>query len=116
MRRAQRLRHRREFAAVYRRGRPFRGALLVLRALPNSRPESRFGFTAGQALGNAVVRNRIKRRLREAARSLPVAAGWDLVINSRRGAAEANYWQLRADLEGLLARAGVLQESTKASQ
>jgi ribonuclease P protein component len=90
--------------------------VLVLRALPNGQQTSRFGFTAGQALGNAVVRNRIKRRLREAARSLPVAAGWDLVINSRRGAPEADYWQLRADLERLLARAGVLQESDNASQ
>jgi ribonuclease P protein component len=116
MRRAHRLRHRREFAKVYRRGRPFRGALLVLRALASGRDESRFGFTAGRALGNAVTRNRTKRRLREAARTLPVGPGWDLVVNSRRGAGEASYWELRAELEKLLGRAGVLEESNTAAQ
>ena len=111
MRRAQRLRQRRDFGAVYRRGRPYRGDLLVLRALRTDRPLSRFGFAAGRAIGNAVVRNRLKRRLREAVRSLPVAPGWDVVLNARRGAAEGGYQRLRAELRDLLARTRVLQES-----
>jgi len=110
MRRAQRLRHRREFAAVYRRGRPYRSELLALRVLRTGGPFSRFGFTVGRALGKAVTRNRIKRRLREAARSLPVLPGWDLVVNARQGAAEADYWSLRETLSGLMARAGLLEQ------
>ena len=111
MRRSQRLRQRREFAAVYRRGRPYRSDLLVLRALPTGRSLSRFGFTARGALGKAVVRNRLKRRLREAVRSLSVAPGWDLVLNARRGATEADYHRLREVVAHLMARAGVLNES-----
>ncbi|OGO52792.1 MAG: ribonuclease P protein component [Chloroflexi bacterium RBG_16_68_14] len=110
MRRAQRLRHRQEFAAVYRRGRPYRSDLLALRALRTGHEPSRFGFAVRQALGNAVVRNRVKRRLREAVRSLPVAAGWDLVLNARAGAVEAEYHQLRAEVSKLMARAGVLED------
>ena len=115
MRRAQRLRQRRDFAAVYRRGRPYRGQLLVLRTLPTGDAESRFGFTASVALGNAVVRNRVKRRLREAARSLDVGHGWDLVVNARQGAAKADYQRLRAQLSELLSRAGVLQSGKEES-
>lgn len=115
MRRAQRLRQRREFAAVYRRGRPYRSDLLVLRALRTKHPLSRFGFTVGRATGKAVVRNRVKRRLREAVRSLPVAAGWDLVLNARRGAAEADYHRLRAVVSELMARARVLDDSKEVS-
>ncbi len=115
MRRAQRLRQRREFAAVYRRGRPYRNELLVLRALRRDGPVSRFGFTVGRALGSAVARNRIKRRLREAARSLPVVSGWDIVINARQGAAQADYWKLRGALVGLLSKAGLLQSEGQGS-
>ena len=111
MRRAERLRKGSEFAAVYRQGRPHRSDLLVLRALRTDASASRFGFTATKALGNAVLRNRLRRRLKEAARSMPVAGGWDIVINSRRGAATASYDQLRSQIRDLLARAGVLKET-----
>lgn len=96
---------------MYRHGRPYRSDLLVLRVLRTDRSLSRFGFAVGRALGNAVARNRVKRRLREAVRSLPVAPGWDVVLNARRGAAEAGYQRLRAELRDLLARTRVLQES-----
>jgi ribonuclease P protein component len=115
MRRAQRLRERRDFAAVYRRGRPYRGALLILRAVRTGRPLSRFGFTAGKALGNAVVRNRLKRRLRESVRSLQVAPGWDVVLNARREAGTAEYQRLRTQVADLMARARILQESEEES-
>ncbi len=81
----------------------------MLRALRTDRPLSRFGFTAGGTIGNAVVRNRLKRRLREALRSLPVGPGWDVVVNARRGAAEVDYHRLRAVVGELLARAGALE-------
>ena len=109
MRRAQRLRRRSEFAAVYRHGRPYRSELLILRALPSDQPLSRFGYTASKAVGNAVKRNRLKRRLREAIRSLQIASGWDVVLNARRGAAEADYHELRASVAGLMIRAGLLK-------
>ena len=80
-----------------------------MRALPSGQPLSRFGYTASKALGNAVKRNRLKRRLREAVRSLPLASGWDVVLNARRGAADADYHELRASMAGLMVRAGLLK-------
>ena len=109
MRRAQRLSKGQDFAAVYRHGRPYRGELLVLRALRTGGPLSRFGFSVGGALGKAVVRNRVKRRLREAVRSLPVVPGWDLVLSARRGAEAADYHRLRSVVAELMGRAGVLR-------
>ena len=112
MQRAQRLRQSREFAQVYQRGRAYRGGLLVLRTLPTG-ATSRFGFTAGVAVGSAVVRNRLKRRLREITRSLPVSNGWDVVLNARRGAGEADYWRLHGQVRELMERGGLLERPAK---
>lgn len=110
MRRAQRLRTRRDFTAVYRRGRSYRGQVLTVRVLRTNGPRTRFGFAVGGEIGKAVVRNKVKRRLREAARSLPLEEGYDIVIQARRGAEERSYHELRDTLAALLQRAGVLRE------
>lgn len=106
---SQRLRHRSEFAAVYRHGRPFRNEFLVLRALRTDRPDARFGFATGRALGGAVVRNRVKRRLRQIIGALRVSGGWDIVLNARSTAVGAQYTDLSTAVETLLRRAGALQ-------
>lgn len=113
MRREQRLRQSRDFAAVYRRGKPYRSDLLVLRVLRSGRAPSRIGFTVGKALGNAVQRNLVKRRLREAARSMALADGWDVVLNARLGALAAGYWRLRDEMRDLMRRAGVLEREAE---
>jgi ribonuclease P protein component len=110
MRRELRLRNRKAFAAVYRRGRPYRGELLVIRTLRTDGGPTRFGFAVGRRVGGAVVRNRTKRRLREAARSLEVRPGWDVVVGARAAAAMAKYDLLRQALADLLRRAGLLAQ------
>lgn len=115
MQREQRLRSRKEFAAVYEKGRSFSNRLLALRVLPNALSHTRYGFSVSKRLGKAVKRNRVKRRLREAARSLPVAGGWDVVVIARRPAAEADYWALRQALSDLLTRAGLQQRPAEDS-
>ena len=108
MRREQRLRSRKDFAAAYRTGRVQSNHLLVVRVAANGGTVSRFGFVVGKVVGGAVVRNRIKRRLREAARTLNVQPGFDIVIGARRTAAEADYNALCRSLRALLSRAAVL--------
>ena len=103
----RRLRRRNDFAAVYRNGRIQSNPLLVLRVLPTDRETTRFGFVVGKAVGGAVVRNRVKRRLREAARELPIVPGWDVVIGARKPAAEAPFGALRAALASLAERARI---------
>lgn len=78
-----RLAHARQFQAVYGcRVRKSRGPLTVF-ARPNDLPHPRLGLSVGRRVGNAAVRNRIKRLLREAFRRLQHAApvGYDLVIS-----------------------------------
>ena len=105
------LKQRRDFATVYREGRRYRGDLLILRTLRTDAKMSRVGLTVGKALGNAVTRNRVKRRLREAYRSLPVASGWKLVLNARGGAQDAGFQELRESVCELMTDAGVLEAS-----
>jgi ribonuclease P protein component len=67
----------------------------------------RVGFTTTKKLGNAVIRNRIKRRLREAARlTLPAIAhrGFDYVLIGRAGAAKRPFAELQKDLNSALKR------------
>jgi ribonuclease P protein component len=108
MRKELRLRRRKDFDNVFRKGRSWSNKLLVLRTLPNELPHNRYGFITSKRLGKAVVRNRTRRRLKEAVRLLPVATSWDVVVSTKRTAAEADYHQLKASLVELLFRAGLL--------
>jgi len=82
---ALRLRKRREFDAVFRDGTRASDAVLAVHALPNGGADPRLGLAVGKAVGGSVVRNRVKRRLREAFRlhreELP--PGHDLVVIPR---------------------------------
>lgn len=108
MRREERLAKRREFETVYTEGRSWANSLVVLRALPNSLGSNRYGFAVGKRLGGAVVRNRVKRRLREVVRHTTIKDGWDMVFIARQAAAEVDYHALRKATEELLARAQLL--------
>ena len=103
----RRLTKSRDFAAVRREGKGSSDRFLVLIARPNSLEVSRFGFSVSKRVGNAVVRNRVKRRLREAAKANHVREGWDLLFIPRNGAATIDYDRLRRSVGTLLKRAGV---------
>ena len=109
MRTEQRLRKSRDFALVRREGRSWPGRLLVLAARPNRTAVTRFGFSVSKRVGNAVVRNRVKRRLREAARLSDVRPGWDVVIIARNHAGSAGYRELERSVRGLFRRARLLR-------
>jgi ribonuclease P protein component len=114
-----RLRRRREFATAVRRGRRAGRHLLVVHLyVADSRVEDpagvRIGLVVGRTVGSAVLRNRVKRRLRHLLRErmngLPAAAL--LVVRALPGAAAASSTRLAAELDGALER--VLQRRTTA--
>jgi len=109
MRRELRLRRRRDFDAVFRRGRAWHSELLVLRTLPNSLDHNRYGFVTSKRLGGAVVRNRLRRRLRESIRVLPSKPGWDVVVSPKAPAVVASFQELNRAVVDLLSQAGVLE-------
>jgi ribonuclease P protein component len=110
-----RLRHRKDFDAVFRRGRTWSNDLLVLRTLPNDCDHNRFGFVTSKRLGKAVVRNRVRRRLREMVRVLPLRQGFDCVLSAKTKAAEADFAALRAAAVNLLRRADLLADAEDAA-
>jgi ribonuclease P protein component len=104
----QHLTRRADFEAVYQKGRSWAGRELVVRVLPNGLDTSRSGFAVGRRVGKAVIRNRVKRRLREIIRVMPLQPGWDIVVIARGVAAQADFAGLRNTAGELLSRAGLL--------
>ena len=105
MRRDRRLRKKAEFDAVFSTNvRISRRELsLAVRDRGDDQPD-RWGFAVSSRLGGAVVRNKIKRRLRAAAMELD-GTGLDVVVIARRDAAEASYATLADNLGELMRRA-----------
>jgi ribonuclease P protein component len=102
--REARLVRRGSFDAVYRAGKRFSSTHFTVFARSNELPLSRFGFSIKKALGGAVVRNRIRRRLREMVRCRrqEIPAGWDIVIHPRSKVATAPFAALAEELVRLL--------------
>lgn len=83
---------------------------LVLYARRNHTQNNRVGITAGKKLGGAVVRNRMKRRLREVYRlnEARFQPGWDIVVVARSRAVNASFDQLTKSYLSLAKKAGIL--------
>ena len=105
--RESRLVRKSEFDAVYRAGKRRSSSHYTVFFRANEQPQSRFGFSIKKTLGGAVVRNRIRRRLREMVRChrLEIPAGWDIVIHPKTTVASAGFAALAADLLRLLKNA-----------
>ena len=93
-----------DFDAVYRAGKRRSSSHFTVFFRTNALPQSRFGFSIKKALGGAVVRNRIRRRIREIVRSHrpEIPAGWDIVIHPKITVARAEFGALAADLLRML--------------
>ena len=106
--REARLVRRGEFDALYRAGRRRSSSHFTVFLRANELPESRFGVSIKKALGGAVVRNRMRRRLREIVRCRrsEIPAGWDIVIHPKSAVDKAPFAELAEELLRLLESAG----------
>lgn len=93
-----------EFDAVYRAGKRRSSSYFTVFFRASQLPLSRFGFSIKKALGGAVLRNRIRRRLREIVRChrREIPAGWDIVIHPKSSVTRAEFASLAADLVRLM--------------
>lgn len=105
--RAERLRGRDSISRLFAEGNTGASGGILVRALPGDAGIRRMAAVAGKKLGNAVARNRMKRRLRAAYRqekeSLP--EGWEFALVARRGLLESEWRDVIQDLRKAVARA-----------
>ena len=110
--RAVRLPRRSDFLRAYAQGRRAHGKLVVIYVLASEpdapAPAWRIGITASRKVGNSVVRNRVRRRVREYfRRNKPLLTpGFDYVVNLKPSAAASPSAALDADLQATLRRLG----------
>jgi ribonuclease P protein component len=100
-----------DFRKAYNQGSRIAGpyfAAFCLRIPRGEEEGPRLGFTVPRAFGKAVMRNRVKRRLREAirVRMQDIPPHWDIVINPRRAALKAPIDDLRREVDRLVTQCG----------
>jgi len=93
---------------VRRTGKSYAHPLVLLIASPASGKETRYGVTASRAIGNAVRRNRAKRRMRAVFQEVELASGWDLILVARSGLVDAPWSELVEVIKNLLKKAGAI--------
>lgn len=100
------------FRRAYHRGKTVADSRLALYVRRNGRKDNRLGLTVSTKVGHAVVRNRVRRRLREIYRlnEDKLISGADVVVVARVRAASSRYRQLEESFLRLSAKLGLLKK------
>ncbi len=98
-----------DFALVHSRGKWIGNRLLGIKSMPNGLNLSRWGIITSKRLGKAVVRNLVKRRLREIMRQLNLKQGYDIIIISRVGIVSSSFLDIKNNVIHLLMQADLLE-------
>jgi ribonuclease P protein component len=108
--RSYRLTRSEDFKRVRQFGKSYAHPLVVLVAQVNDQTKIRVGVAAGRTVGSAVKRNRAKRLLREASRTLipSLASGWDLLLIARPALISSSLFDVQEALVTLLRRAKLI--------
>lgn len=113
LKKERRLKNDHEFRFVYLHGKKSVSRYFVLRFFDrkDGKP-TRFGIAAGKKIGGAVLRNRLKRIVRELCRASQdlLYEGYDLVIIIRKRAARAKFHDLQNDFDDLTKKSGLVRE------
>jgi ribonuclease P protein component len=102
-----------DFKRVRRDGKSYAHPLAVVLVTESQSEHSRVGFITGKSVGNAVQRNRARRRLRAILSGLIINTKKtvDIVVIGRSAISSATYWELRSAIVELLVRAGILEKN-----
>jgi ribonuclease P protein component len=96
-----------EFKKVYNEGRYYVEKYVVMYIIANNSALNRVGFSVSKKVGNSVVRNKIKRRMKEVYRQLAdnTKLGFDIVYTARAGSGSADYSMIEKNIISILKRA-----------
>lgn len=110
MKRIFHLTRQKDFSGVKKNGKAVHHKLVVLAYHRNDLDLSRFAVVASKRVGNAVVRNRVRRRIKACIQKnwSNIEPGWDLIFYSRIPVVEAEYQEIENAIKHLLVEAGVL--------
>lgn len=107
-----RLKKKKDFAKVLREGRGLKEDFLVLKIAKNNLSQTRFGFVTGIKISKkAVLRNKVKRRLRDLVRLkiTQIKKGFDIVFIAQPGLENKDFWEIEEIINKLLNRAKILE-------
>lgn len=106
------LKKNKEFSYVYAKGKSFATKRLVLVYLPRKYGGVRVGFTVSKKVGNSVMRNRLRRRFREAYRGYldDLRANAHIIFIARAPVAEAEFKEIVKDMRYLLTKAQLIEK------
>lgn len=100
------------FRRMYQRGKSAAGRFVVVYCRKNGLDYNRLGITVGTKVGHAVVRNKIRRRIREAYRLSEASfqRGYDIVVVARGRAADGSYWEIAECLYAMSQKLGIMRK------
>ena len=115
MKHSDSLRRKKEFRYTYRAGKSCGGSLFSLVYAKNRGKEAKIGFSVSKKLGNAVARNRVKRRMREAVTPLipGLKGGVNLIFIAREPILDAPFTSIREGMRAQLLRAGLVEAEVR---
>ena len=113
-----RLTKRKEFNYIFKQGKAFSSKMFVLNYSPTKLPTFKVGFSVSKKIGNAVVRNKVKRRMREAFRSLQeeVNPKYNYIFVARQGVELANFDQIKSSFIFSLEKSGLIKKENNDSK
>ncbi len=112
------LKKNREYSYVYRRGKSCAGHYMVLIVAPRKYGGLGAGFSVSKKVGGAVVRNKVRRRLKESLRQylLEISANAQIIFIARASIAEADFSAIVREMGYLLRKAGLLPKKAEQMQ
>lgn len=107
-----RLRKNSEFKYVYNKGKVYSNDLLVMYIVKNNEDFNKAGFSVSKKVGKSVVRNKVRRRMKESYRlnSSGLKKGYNIVFISRVKAKDSDYKSIQKAMISLFRKSGILME------